>query len=154
MPPKPISKLKAVAKRATIAISVITTTRKLGSTSGSTRRRASAPSQRTEVTRLFFRPPQEAPGANDQDDRHDREEQHDRHRRKHEDAEGLERAHQKRADEAPGKAAEPSDDDDHESSREHVAVHAERHRHRRRERKSAEPGQPAPEDERLRVEPD
>src|SRR5438034_11425608 len=84
MPPKPISKLKAVAKRATIAISVITTTRKLGSTSGSTTSRASATSQRREVTRLFFRPPQEAPGANDQDDRHDREEQHDRHRREHE----------------------------------------------------------------------
>src|SRR5215475_9213615 len=110
MPPKPISRLKAVANRATIAISVITTTRKLGSRRGSTRSTASATSQRTELTRLFFGPPQEAPGADDQDHRHDREEQHDRHRREDEDAEGLEQAHQERADEASGEAAEPADD--------------------------------------------
>src|SRR4029450_6237307 len=141
MPPKPISKLKAVAKRATIAISVITTTRKLGSTSGSTRSRASATSQRTEVTRLFLRPPQEAPGADDQDDRHDREEQHDRHRREPQYPEGLPLADQERADEAPGEAAEPADDHHPERGREHIAVHTERHRHRRRRERAAEPGQ-------------
>src|SRR6185436_577066 len=114
MPPKPIKRLKAVAKSATIAISVSTTTRKLGKRSGSTRSTTSATSQRTELTPSFLGTPQETPGADDQDDGHDREEQHDGHRREHEDPERLELADQERADEASGEAPQPADDHDHE----------------------------------------
>src|SRR5262245_25899165 len=119
MPPKPIKRLKAVAKSATIAISVITTTRKLGKRSGSTTSTASATSQRTELTALFLGPPQETPGPDDQDDGHDREEQHDGHRREDEDPERLQLADEERADEAPGEAPQSADDHDHERGREH-----------------------------------
>src|SRR5215813_12779796 len=109
MPPKPIKRLKAVAKSATIAISVITTTRKLGKRSGSTTSTTRATSQRTELTCSFLGPAQETPGADDQDDGHDREEQHDGHRREHENPERLQLADQECADEATGEAPQPTD---------------------------------------------
>src|SRR2546426_8620974 len=136
MPPKPISRLNAVAKRPTIAISVSSCRKKCGSASGATTSTTTMiATTRSEpiVTRglarrssSLFRRPEQSPRAHDEHDGHEGEEQHDRDRRKDQDAERLEQPDEQCAHEAAGKASESPDDDDHERRRQHVAVHADR----------------------------
>src|SRR5262247_818355 len=134
MPPKPISRLKAVAKRAMTAISMRRTMKNGGRTSGATAAAASPTPQiigAGALTASRLRVPEETPRADDEDHGHDREQQHDGHSGEDQDPERLQLAHEQRADQGAREAPEPADYDHDEGVDEHVGVHPERHRHRR-----------------------
>src|SRR6266545_5065784 len=101
MPPKPISRLKAVAKSPTIAISVSSCRKKGGSARGARASpTATSPSQPPGRIALLLRSAEQPPRPHDQHDGHDGEEEHDGHGREDQDPERLQQPHQQRADEA------------------------------------------------------